>query len=181
METGWRKKIDHTFNLEKFRNAGRVLRAARGEIGAIERSFLAQFHQMVDHRQWSGDKFSTSFVLASRSQVYTDLFSFSKEKLAPFKPRSHPSTLRLSLSLFCASGMKNEVDRVRAGILRNRGRDASRNEATTSKPNSNDRAPLFLSPRNRDPPRFPIIDDPAFVGLRPRLETRKIGRRSTND
>lgn len=91
-------------------------------------------------------------------------------------------TLRpfVSLSLFCAGGMKNEVDRVRAGILRNRGRDASRNEATTSKPNSNDRAPLFLSPRNRDPPRFPI-DDPAFVGLRPRLETRKIGRRSTND
>lgn len=63
------------FNLEKFRNAGRALRAARrGEIGAIERSSLAQFHQMVDHRR---GQFSTSFVLAWPG-VHTDLFSISK-------------------------------------------------------------------------------------------------------
>lgn len=117
MERGG-KRIDHTFNLEKlFRR--RVLRAALGEIGAIERSSLAQFHHRgVDMGQVF---FSTSFV---RAYVHRPVFLFESLNWPAFKPLSHPSTPFLLFSLSPAPAEEWEM-KLTAGILRNRGRDAS--------------------------------------------------------
>lgn len=97
---------------------------------------------MLDHRR--GQVFNFLRSRLALPGVHRPVFLFEsltgafQTPFSPFDP-----SLSLSLSLFCAGGMKNEVDRVRAGILRNRGRDASRNEATAPKPNSN-RSLLFL-------------------------------------
>lgn len=115
MERGG-KRIDHTFNLEKlFRR--RVLRAALGEIGAIERSSLAQFH----HRG-HGTSFFFNFL---RSRVRTQTcFPFRKPKLAGFQTPFSPFSPFLLFSLSPAPAEEWEM-KLTAGILRNRGRDAS--------------------------------------------------------
>lgn len=93
---------------------------------------MAQFHQMLDHRR--GQVFNFLRSRLALPGVHRPVFLFEsltgafQTPFSPFDP-----SLSLSLSLFCAGGMKNEVDRVRAGILRNRGRDASRNEAIRSR------------------------------------------------
>ena len=83
---------------------------------------------MLDHRR--GQVFNFLRSRLALPGVHRPVFLFEsltgafQTPFSPFDP---------SLSLFCAGGMKNEVDRVRAGILRNRGRDASRNEAIRSR------------------------------------------------
>lgn len=135
---------------------------------------MAQFHQMLDHRR--GQVFNFLRSRLALPGIHRPVFLFEsltgafQTPFSPFDP---------SLSLFCAGGMKNEVDRVRAGILRNRGRDASRNEATAPESNSNrsSKPLLFLcfqiSSRS---PRFSIARLLANAfGLGQKKTFRKIG------
>lgn len=134
-EGGWKEDRSYVQSREVSWRWPRI-KSGSEEIGAIERSSLAQFHQMLDHRR--GQVFNFLRSRLALPGVHRPVFLFEsltgafQTPFSPFDP-----SLSLSLSLFCAGGMKNEVDRVRAGILRNRGRDASRNEATAPESNSN--------------------------------------------
>lgn len=129
--------------------------------------------------------FSTSFVRA----VYTDLFSFPK--LAGFQtPFSPFETLPPLLSFSCAGGgMENEVDRVRAGILRNRGRDASSKTLPKLERSSTpSRSPRVREKSNGDRPTTEraasSLGTPSFSPKRLKISkrrrwTRSLGRDDT--
>lgn len=91
----------------------------------LGRSKEAPWHSFT--RWWITVVGSFQLPSFSRGQVYTQTcFLFRKPNWRLSNPVLTLRPFSLSLSFFCAGGMKNEVDRVRAGILRNRGRDASR-------------------------------------------------------
>lgn len=135
---------------------------------------------MLDHRR--GQVFNFLRSRLALPGVHRPVFLFEsltgafQTPFSPFDP---------SLSLFCAGGMKNEVDRVRAGILRNRGRDASRNEAIRSriqlKPIEH-RFCFSVSKSLRDFHDFlSRVCSPTLSGSAKRKRLEKSERRSTND